>query len=320
MSGDARSSDVQMPRPTPRPRMTVCPYCGELTSSSERCGACGGRFDPLSRQASQNEMGPWQIRSERMPFGPGCSYQRLCMLLDKGKVTADTILRGPSTHQFWMPARRVPGVAHRLGMCHSCGGPAGASDFSCSRCGAHFGVTSDRQHLGLSPHRLLPGGAGSELVAAALSPAAPAEPSGGFGSSGGEASIDDEAFARSAGGAGRVLDARPRWLRVGIGAAVLLIAGGVLGWWAGVVLEQRTTEPTPERSPEVAQSPMQGAGGAGRQEQPDAGDRPTEPVDATDDGLAREPAAVAKDSAEPEAADPGATARQRAIERLRSFP
>lgn len=309
------SGDLPMPRPTPRPRLTVCPYCGELTTSSERCGGCGGRFDPLSRQASQNEMGPWQIRSERTPFGPGCSYQRLCLLIEKGKVTADTILRGPSTHQFWMPARRVPGVANRLGMCHSCGGPAEAGDFSCSRCGAHFAVTGDRQHLGLAPHRLLPGSAGSELVAAVLSPTPRAESA---------SDLFEEDFQRSAPiAAGGGMAPRPMWLRIAAGALVLVIVAGVLGWWAG-----ERFGGLPEQGLPVAPG---GQSAAGRQASLEAEslDEPREPViDAgasarmtdsaeTVPSVAGETEGAAGPGVTPDA---GAVARQRAVERLRSFP
>ena len=41
----------------------VCPYCGHAQSAAgvgaAQCAACKGLFDPLSRQATQNAMGPW---------------------------------------------------------------------------------------------------------------------------------------------------------------------------------------------------------------------------------------------------------------------
>ncbi|MEX0876438.1 MAG: hypothetical protein WD114_03170, partial [Phycisphaerales bacterium] len=106
--------------PTPQLRSLVCPYCGTVTPDSGRCGHCGGRFDPLSRQATQNQMGPWEIRDERVPFRPGCVYDTLLRLVDLGKISTETVLRGPSTRQFWMLARHTPGVALRLGLCHNC--------------------------------------------------------------------------------------------------------------------------------------------------------------------------------------------------------
>lgn len=143
--------------PTPQLRSLVCPYCGTVTPDSGRCGHCGGRFDPLSRQATQNQMGPWVIRDERMPFRPGCTYDTLIRLAELGKISTETVLRGPSTRQFWMLARHTPGVAHRLGLCHNCQSEVKPDAFSCPACHAPFTVERDRQHLGLGPARPLPG-------------------------------------------------------------------------------------------------------------------------------------------------------------------
>jgi len=144
-----------------------CPYCGQLQSAdAPRCSSCGGLFDPLSRQASQNAMGPWWIRDEARPFQPGCSYETLRRLVARGKVGAETVIRGPTTRQFWMLAQDAPGVSHLLGRCYACHGPAGPEEYMCRRCGAVFEAPQDRQRLGLAPIRLLPGEASPEKVAA----------------------------------------------------------------------------------------------------------------------------------------------------------
>ncbi|MEM7629822.1 MAG: hypothetical protein AAF356_10425 [Planctomycetota bacterium] len=155
-----------MPPPTPRPRTVLCPYCGQISMSTDRCPACAGRYDPLSRQATQNSMGPWFIRDEANPMRPGCSYETIRRLVERRSVTAETILRGPSTRQFWTLAKRVPGVAHVLGVCHNCQAPAAPTDYACRSCGAGFEVDKDRQHMGLGPVRLLPGEAPAQHVAA----------------------------------------------------------------------------------------------------------------------------------------------------------
>ena len=142
------------------PPMFVCPYCGGATRDVPRCDSCKGFLDPLSRQASQNVMGPWFIRDEVAPFRPGCSFETLVMLVRRGKVTGETILRGPSTNQFWMPARRVPGLAHKLGLCHACGGDSEPEDEICGECGVEFVIRGDRQTLGLLPVRPVPGQTG----------------------------------------------------------------------------------------------------------------------------------------------------------------
>lgn len=161
----------------------VCPFCGSPTPDQPRCAHCSGPLDPLSRQATQNAMGPWFIRDEQHPFRPGCSYETILTMVARGKITSDTILRGPSTSQFWYPAKRVPGVAHRLGVCHSCQQAVG-SESECSRCGAVFHADPDRQFLGLMPVRPLPGngaamtGGVAGVAQPAHEPARVAEPVG----------------------------------------------------------------------------------------------------------------------------------------------
>lgn len=157
--------------PTPKLRSLVCPYCGAVTPDSGRCEKCAGRFDPLSRQATQNQMGPWEIRDERVPFRPGCSYATLVRLIEQGAVRGETVLRGPSTRQFWTLARHTPGVANRLGVCHNCQAIVKPDAFSCPSCEASFEVERDRQHMGLGPARPLPGQGLPEVLALHAEPA-----------------------------------------------------------------------------------------------------------------------------------------------------
>lgn len=162
--------------PTPRPRTVVCPYCGHVGVSSAACERCRGLFEPLSRQASQNSMGPWFIRDEANPFLPGCSLATLQILIRRKKVTPQSILRGPSTRQFWMFARNVPGIANLLGECHACHTAAEPGAAGCSSCGSAFAVLEDRERLGLSDVRLLPGHAAPEQIAAENGPPVPSAP------------------------------------------------------------------------------------------------------------------------------------------------
>ena len=143
-----------------------CPYCGKAQASgATECASCGGLFEPLSRQATQNQMGPWQIRDEAAPFIPGRSYAAVRRMAERGKITADTVLRGPTTRQFWMAAGEAPGVAHLLGRCHACKAETKADAYSCERCGAVFPAPDDRQALGLGPVRVLPGQAPPAMAA-----------------------------------------------------------------------------------------------------------------------------------------------------------
>lgn len=121
-------------------------------------------------------MGPWFIRDEMSPFLPGCSLATLRMLIRRGKVTRETILRGPSTRQFWNFARNVPGIANLFGECHSCHAGVSPDDRECRSCGASFDVLDDRERLGLSDVRLLPGHAAPEQIAATGTPNRPPAP------------------------------------------------------------------------------------------------------------------------------------------------
>lgn len=149
------------------PRGVLCPYCGVVSLNPKRCDRCGGHFDPLSRQATQNAMGPWFIRDMANATRPGCSFETLRDLIRRGKVTRETILRGPTTRQFWNFAGRTPSVANLLGVCHNCHIEVGPEDYACRGCGAVFAAETDRQHLGLAPVHLLPGQAPAEIIAAA---------------------------------------------------------------------------------------------------------------------------------------------------------
>lgn len=137
-------------------RVVICPYCGETQPAADQCRACRGLFEPLSRQATHNEMGPWYVRDSNRPFQPGCSYETLLKLIDRKLVTRYTIVRGPTTRQFWTIARRVPGIAHLFGACHHCDASVDPEDHGCHACGAPFGAYLDRNYLGLPEVRPLP--------------------------------------------------------------------------------------------------------------------------------------------------------------------
>lgn len=163
----AMARPAQPTEPKTGPRGILCPYCGQVSMNPKRCDACGGFFDPLSRQASQNAMGPWFVRDGKGPFRPGCSFETVRELVKRGKITRETVLRGPTTRQFWNFAGRTPTVANLLGHCHNCGGEVSPEDYSCAACGAVFTPETDRQHMGLAPVHLLPGQAAPEIIAAA---------------------------------------------------------------------------------------------------------------------------------------------------------
>jgi hypothetical protein len=162
----ARPAQPSDPATNARTGAILCPYCGTISANPRRCDRCLGYFDPLSRQASQNAMGPWFLRDAAHPFRPGMSYETLRDLIKRDKVNRMTILRGPATRQFWSFAGRTPSVANLLGVCHNCQSEVNPDAFSCAGCGAVFSPETDRQHLGLAPVHLLPGQAPPEMIAA----------------------------------------------------------------------------------------------------------------------------------------------------------
>jgi len=145
----------------------VCPYCGHSPVGGPRCAVCNGLFEPLSRQATQNAMGPWFIRDESQPFRPGCSYETIARLIERGKVNAETIVRGPTTHQFWKRVGQVQGLSHLVGVCYECGERVGRGDVCCEFCGMPFTAERDRDTLGLAPMRHIEAMAAGKSAAAA---------------------------------------------------------------------------------------------------------------------------------------------------------
>lgn len=144
-----RSRPLTLWRHPDVPMLALCPYCGSWQKDDTRCGSCDGVFDQLSQRAAVIAMGPWFVRNKGTPFKPGCSYLTLREQIDDGAVEAGTILRGPTTRQFWSVARNVPGVSHLVGFCWSCGSAASAEDAACASCGSKFGAVAAVNALGL---------------------------------------------------------------------------------------------------------------------------------------------------------------------------
>ncbi len=103
----------------------VCPFCG-LATSEERdeeaaCPRCGMNDTPATRKATKARIGPWHVRQMKNPWAPGMRWETLMALVRRGQVTANSIVRGPTTHQLWRRARRVKGLSREFGVCYSCG-------------------------------------------------------------------------------------------------------------------------------------------------------------------------------------------------------
>ena len=130
-------------------QIVLCPYCGHVQKGGEKCEDCNGLFEPFSRRATQIGMGPWFIRDKKNPFRPGCSFAVIKKMVNSGKLKSTTVLRGPTTRQFWSVARNVPGIAHLLGYCHACTAKIDSNLTKCSACNAEFPSPDDRNAMGL---------------------------------------------------------------------------------------------------------------------------------------------------------------------------
>ncbi len=231
--------------PTPMLRSLICPFCGSATPDTGRCRACSARFDPLSRQATQNQMGPWNIRDEQFPFRPGCTYETMVRLIGQGVVRADTVIRGPTTRQFWTLAKHTPSIAQKLGMCHNCQHEVEKESFMCPSCQASFSPERDRQHMGLGPLRPLPGQGNPQVLAMQAEPGVGAPGSAETmlpqnGGAGARQAMKPEEAVDAIRQWRRAFDAERKraWIAVGLAGLVTLIAvaTGMMGF-------QRTAEP-----------------------------------------------------------------------------
>lgn len=133
------------------PSAILCPYCGKKQPTARRCSACGGHFDRWSLAATHNEMGPWFIRDDANPHFVGLGYDAIVAMIQSHELDRDAAVRGPTTGQYWMLARRVPGLAHHFGRCHNCQSPVDPASPRCRACEAVPPAPPSRNHFGLPP-------------------------------------------------------------------------------------------------------------------------------------------------------------------------
>jgi hypothetical protein len=164
-------------------------------------------------------MGPWFIRDPGAPFRPGFSTRTLRTLVARGRIRPDTVLRGPTTRQFWMPARRTPGVSALLGMCHNCQGATPEPASRCPGCDADVSLPEDRQGLGLGPIVPVPGQTGGGWDSQAVPESTPGQAGMPQGAA---ADIESASTIARLRRSNRALRA---WLLLSLGAAAVL--GGV---------------------------------------------------------------------------------------------
>jgi hypothetical protein len=145
-------SDPQVPAgKAGSPTVHVCPFCGTISDRvDEACRRCTMENTALTRQATRARIGPWYVMQNRNPGAPGMKCSTLLALVRKGQITPKTVIRGPTTHQFWRFAARVKGISREFGLCFSCGTRLDSKSVECPRCGKS-------QELPANPDTLLEG-------------------------------------------------------------------------------------------------------------------------------------------------------------------
>jgi len=112
-----------------------CVYCGQVIArGSDRCPHCRTSFSLAVRRASREIVGPWFYLDSRNPSGRGVTFEMLIKMVEKGRLQADSIVRGPTTHQDWMYAAETPRLAKYLGLCPHCFASAKPEDTYCTSC------------------------------------------------------------------------------------------------------------------------------------------------------------------------------------------
>jgi len=100
----------------------VCPFCGCVNDSSAgACRQCGMENTQATRQATRSKIGPWFVWQARNPSAPGMNWATLMSLVEKGRITPRSVVRGPTTGQLWRFAARVKGLSREFGTCWHCG-------------------------------------------------------------------------------------------------------------------------------------------------------------------------------------------------------
>ena len=126
----------------------MCPVCGYDKATGEECPECESIFSPAD-EATPVSLGPWFVHGKARAFKPGIGIDQLKKEIALGGVTGRTVLRGPTTSQFWVEAKSAPGIANLLGVCHACSAKVEPGAASCSACGVAFPSPGDDNTLGL---------------------------------------------------------------------------------------------------------------------------------------------------------------------------
>jgi hypothetical protein len=127
----------------------VCPFCGVVSLAiEEACPHCKMNVASATRAGTKALIGPWYVLQTKLPSIPGVTFARLLELVRKGRIQPRSVVRGPTTHQFWRFAIQVKGLSREFGLCYDCGAEIASDAETCPAC-------SCSQSLPTDPHALL---------------------------------------------------------------------------------------------------------------------------------------------------------------------
>lgn len=134
----------------------VCPFCAHVrTESTGSCPKCTMEDTPTTRRSTGERIGPWFVLQRKNPTAPGLRLSVLLTLARRGHVTAKSIVRGPTTGQFWRYASQVKGLSRVFGTCWHCGSSVSPDATNCPRCRSAQEIPDDPDQF-LESHAQLP--------------------------------------------------------------------------------------------------------------------------------------------------------------------
>jgi hypothetical protein len=134
----------------------VCPFCAHVRADSVgSCPRCTMEDTPSTRRSTGERIGPWFVLQRKNPTAPGLRLSVLLTLARRGHVTAKSIVRGPTTGQFWRYASQVKGLSRVFGLCWHCGASVSPDATTCPKCRSAQEIPDDPDQF-LESHAALP--------------------------------------------------------------------------------------------------------------------------------------------------------------------
>ncbi len=140
----------------PTAESVVCPFCAHVRADAAgSCPKCTMEDTATTRRSTGERIGPWFVLQRRNPTAPGLRLSVLLTLARRGHVTPKSIVRGPTTGQFWRYAAQVKGLSRVFGLCWHCGAGVSPDAATCPRCKSAQEIPDDPDQF-LESHAALP--------------------------------------------------------------------------------------------------------------------------------------------------------------------